>query len=84
VARSIKYKKGSSKKMENESQNVVITDIKMPFFSMITFMVKWALASIPAVIIIGIIFGALSMGIYMLLGMLGLEGMLGNLMPPPQ
>jgi len=70
--------------MENESQNVVITDIKMPFFSMITFMVKWALASIPAVIIIGIIFGALLMGLNMVLGMLGLEGMLGSFMPPPQ
>jgi vacuolar-type H+-ATPase subunit I/STV1 len=70
--------------MENESQNVVITDIKMPFFSMITFMVKWALASIPAVIIIGIIFGALWMGLNMVLGMLGLEGMLGSFMPPPQ
>jgi len=70
--------------MENESQNVVITDIKMPFFSMITFMVKWALASIPAVIIIGIIFGALLMALNMVLGMLGLEGMLGSFMPPPQ
>ncbi|HDN26438.1 MAG TPA: hypothetical protein ENG03_04975 [Thioploca sp.] len=68
--------------MENESQNVVITDIKMPFFSMVVFMVKWALASIPAVIVIGIIFGALWVGLGMVLGMLGLEGMLGDFMPP--
>ncbi len=70
--------------MENESQNVVITDIKMPFVSMVIFMVKGALASIPAVIIIGIIFGALLMALNMVLGMLGLEGMLGSFMPPPQ
>lgn len=31
---------------------VVVTDIKMPFMSMVTFMVKWALASIPALIIL--------------------------------
>ena len=68
--------------MENESQNVVITDIKIPFFSMVVFMVKWALASIPAVIVIGIIFGALWVGLGMVLGMLGLEGMLGDFMPP--
>lgn len=30
---------------------VVVTDIDMPFFSMVGFMVKWALASIPALII---------------------------------
>jgi hypothetical protein len=68
--------------MENESQNVVITDIKMPFFSMVVFMVKWALASLPAVIIIGIIFGALWVGLGMVLGLLGLGGMLGEFKPP--
>ena len=34
---------------------VIVTDIKMPFTSMIVFMVKWALASIPAFIILLII-----------------------------
>ena len=37
------------------SNDVIITDIKMPFISMIVFMVKWALASIPAFIILLII-----------------------------
>jgi len=31
--------------------NVTITDIKMPFISMVVFMVKLAIASIPAFII---------------------------------
>jgi hypothetical protein len=31
---------------------VVVTDIKMPFGSMVVFMVKWAIASIPALIIL--------------------------------
>jgi hypothetical protein len=35
-----------------EETYVVITDIKMPFGSMIVFMVKWAFAAIPAIIII--------------------------------
>jgi hypothetical protein len=34
---------------------VVITDISMPFLSMVSFMVKWALASIPALAILTII-----------------------------
>jgi hypothetical protein len=33
-------------------QEVVVTDIQMPLGSMITFMVKWAIASIPAMIIL--------------------------------
>ena len=34
------------------NQQVTVTDIRMPFGSMVTFMVKWALASIPAIIIL--------------------------------
>ena len=37
------------------SKKVVVTDIKMPFESMVIFMVKWAFASIPAVIILGLV-----------------------------
>jgi len=33
----------------------VVVDIKMPFMSMVTFMVKWAIASIPAFIILAVI-----------------------------
>ena len=31
---------------------VTVTNIKMPFGSMIVFMVKWAVASIPAILIL--------------------------------
>lgn len=37
---------------------VVVTDVRMPFWSMVTFMVKWALASIPAVIILSLVVAA--------------------------
>lgn len=37
---------------ESRSLNVAITDVDMPFMSMVGFMVKWAFATIPALIII--------------------------------
>jgi ABC-type branched-subunit amino acid transport system permease subunit len=70
--------------MDNEIQQVIITDIKMPFFSMVVFMVKWALAAIPALIVIGIIFAALGIGLNMVLGMLGMETLLTDLMEQAQ
>ena len=44
------------------TQKVVVTDIKMTFPSMIVFMVKWVIASIPALfilILLGTIFAAI-------------------------
>jgi hypothetical protein len=50
--------------MSTELNSVVVTDIKMPFGSMVVFMVKWAIATIPAIIILtvigSLIFGVLS------------------------
>ena len=40
---------------EANTQRVVVTDIHMPFWSMVVFMVKWALASIPAILILTLI-----------------------------
>jgi len=37
---------------EGGKQEVRVTDIRMPFGSMVLFMVKWAIASIPALIIL--------------------------------
>src|SRR4051794_7337091 len=31
---------------------VVVTDVRIPFWSMVVFMVKWAIAAIPAVVIL--------------------------------
>jgi hypothetical protein len=46
----------------DNSQHVTIVDIKMPFWSMVVFMVKAAIASIPAFIILSII-GSLVFGL---------------------
>ena len=46
-----------------EQSQVVATDIQMPFFSMVIFMVKWAIAAIPAIIILFIL-GAILSGIF--------------------
>ena len=44
--------------METESnQHIVVTDIRMSFWSMVVFMVKWAIAAIPAFIILAVLWG---------------------------
>ena len=48
---------------KSNNQNVTITDIKMPFGSMVEFMVKWVIASIPAFIILFLI-GMMVMGVF--------------------
>ncbi len=35
-----------------DDRKVIVTDIQMPFGSMVVFMVKWVIASIPALIIL--------------------------------
>jgi hypothetical protein len=40
-------------------QPVLVIDVQMPFASMVGFMVKWAIAAIPAIIILMCIFAAL-------------------------
>ena len=50
--------------MENDnSTRVVVTDIRMPFWSMVVFMVKWAIAAIPAMFIL-IIFWFIIMALF--------------------
>jgi hypothetical protein len=38
--------------MAGEKQEVVVTDIKVHFWSMVVLMVEWALAAIPALVIL--------------------------------
>lgn len=45
-----------------EASKVVVTDIKMSFSSMVVFMVKWAIATIPAIIILTAA-GSITLGI---------------------
>jgi hypothetical protein len=48
--------------MNNEtSRRVIVQDIRMPFVSMVIFMVKWVIASIPALIILWLIAALLMM-----------------------
>jgi hypothetical protein len=41
-------------------QRVIVTDFEMPFFSMMGFMIKPALAALPAAFIIGLVFGGMN------------------------
>lgn len=41
-----------SETTSNEVQYVVVTDIDVPFISMFVIMIKWAIASIPAAILL--------------------------------
>jgi len=40
-----------------EKQKVIVTDIQMPFWSMVVFMIKWTVASVPALIILSFLVG---------------------------
>jgi len=52
---------------ENKTHNVVVTDIQMPFMSMVIFMVKWVIAAIPAMLILTIL-GAIMTAVFGALG----------------
>lgn len=45
---------------EEEAKKVIVVDLQMPFFSIVILMVKWALASIPAIIILAVLFSMVS------------------------
>ena len=50
--------------MQSDTQReVVVTDVKMPFWSMVVIMIKWSFAAIPAVIILSLIWG-ITIGIF--------------------
>ena len=40
-----------------ETNEIIITDVKMPFLSMVFFMIKWGIATIPALLILCILWG---------------------------
>jgi hypothetical protein len=54
---------------------VVVTGIQMPFWSVVAFMIKWAVASIPAAIVLITIFFLL----WFLFGLLGMGLMMHGL-----
>jgi hypothetical protein len=59
--------------MENNSNSqVTIVDIKMPFMSMVAFMIKAAIAAIPAFIIVSLIIMGISVILSTLFGGAGM------------
>ncbi len=54
--------------MASERHDVVVTDIKVHFWSMVILLVKWAIAAIPAVIILYIVATVLSFVLSALFG----------------
>ena len=47
--------------MQHEKQEVVVTDIRMSFGSMVMFMIKWTVAAIPAVLILSALMGLVTL-----------------------
>ena len=45
-----------------EFNEVVVTDIRMSFPSMVVFMVKWAIATIPSILILTVV-GSITLGL---------------------
>ncbi len=54
--------------MADDTREVVVTDIKIPFLSMVILMVKWAVAAIPALFILFLIGGLLTMVLGLIFG----------------
>ena len=54
---------------------VAIADIDIPFWRMVAILIKWAIAAIPATIVISIIFGIIAAILGLLFG-----GMFGGMM----
>jgi hypothetical protein len=54
-----------------EERRVVVTDIRMPFWSMVILMVKWVFASIPALIMLSFVLGLIMAVLTALFGAMG-------------
>ncbi len=70
-----------------DEQKVVVTcqvtDIRMPFWSMVVFMVKWVFASIPAMIIFSLMAGSIMVVLSMVFGSFwGFHGMFREIRLP--
>jgi len=63
--------------VEQEQQNVVITNIKIPFFSLAWFMIKWVFALIPALLLMIV----LVVGVVIIDGMFNISEMLQSMLP---
>ncbi len=52
--------------MSNGRTEVVVVDVSIPFGSMVILLVKWAIAAIPAAVILGVLFWLLSVALGLL------------------
>jgi hypothetical protein len=64
----MQFQKKDINTMSETRQAVIITDIRIPFWSMVILMVKWAIAAIPAVIILFFIASALGAALAAIFG----------------
>jgi len=64
---------------------VTVADIDMPFWSMVWFMIKWAFASVPALIFIIVVSVALWVAVFAGFAAIGLGGaaLMGGSSPSP-
>jgi len=54
--------------MAEDRREVVVTDIKIPFWSMVILMVKWAIAAIPAMFILLVMSALVSIALAAIFG----------------
>ena len=66
--------------MADGSNIVTIRDIDVPFFRIVTILIKWSIAAIPAAIIVAIIYAL----IFFLLGGIGLSVFEWSGVPTPE
>jgi len=65
-----------------DADKVVLTDIRIPFWSMVLFLVKMVFASIPALVIFSLLISLIMTILMTLFGaMLGFHGMFQEAMP---
>ena len=64
--------------MDQPNHPVRVVDVEMPFGSMVLFMVKWALASIPAMIILFFVGALLTVAMIAVFGVMGGLASLGG------
>ena len=48
--------------MADDKRDVVVTDVKSPFWSMVALMVKWAVAAIPGLVVL-LVVGAVAFSV---------------------
>lgn len=66
--------------MTDGSNIVTIRDIDVPFFRIVTILIKWSIAAIPAAIIVAIVYAL----IFFLLGAIGISVFEWSGVPMPE